>query len=312
MRTAVHNPGTTFAALDPCAGEGAALAGLTGGTRAITYGIELDQVRARRAGEKLQHVLHTSLFDTFIEPGSISLLLLNPPYDDAGGRRLEERFLRRAWPALKPEGVLVFIVPEILLRDYQVRVVLGCRFHSIKAYRFPEGEYERFRQIFVIGKLRADPDWHRREHDIPTEPFESLGKHLRVSGPWSIPYGKALSTFTCTEVSEDDVRAELETGTSARWLADKLRGTFAQMERPLMPLKKGHIVQLLLGGFLDNTVIELPGEKGPRRVAVKGFSQKHTHTFEDEEKGKTIIREYMQCGVNILDLATGQIEEMRF
>ncbi|MGB6063166.1 MAG: DUF6094 domain-containing protein, partial [Desulfomonilaceae bacterium] len=42
-------PHAPFTALDPCCGEGLALAQLVSGTQAFTYGVELDQYRADEA-----------------------------------------------------------------------------------------------------------------------------------------------------------------------------------------------------------------------------------------------------------------------
>jgi hypothetical protein len=49
-------PDGSFAALDPCCGTGKALAGLVAGTRAATYGVELDLERAREADAVLTTV----------------------------------------------------------------------------------------------------------------------------------------------------------------------------------------------------------------------------------------------------------------
>ena len=49
IRNYLAFPPGQFSSLDPCCGEGDALAGLVAGTSAITYGVELDHNRQRRA-----------------------------------------------------------------------------------------------------------------------------------------------------------------------------------------------------------------------------------------------------------------------
>jgi len=78
-------PDGSFAALDPCCGTGKALAGLVAGTRAATYGVELDLERAREADAVLTTVAKGAFELSKVPKNSFSLLLLNPPYDWESG-----------------------------------------------------------------------------------------------------------------------------------------------------------------------------------------------------------------------------------
>ncbi len=70
--------------LDPCAGEGLAATTLARALGATAYGIELHPGRAERARASLDHVLAAdALGGVKVAQGAFSLLLLNPPYDDA-------------------------------------------------------------------------------------------------------------------------------------------------------------------------------------------------------------------------------------
>jgi Uncharacterised methyltransferase family (DUF6094) len=72
-----------FAALDPCAGEGKALAVITEGAQGQRCGIELDAYRAEQVASRLDQVVYGDCFDVNCHAECVSLLLLNPPYDDA-------------------------------------------------------------------------------------------------------------------------------------------------------------------------------------------------------------------------------------
>lgn len=119
--------------LDPCCGEGAALADLAQGLLERvpepplieTYGVEFDQERAWHAKTIVQRVIHADIHDVVVKPRSISLLFLNPPYgfglkDNTNSRevdgeadraeRLERTFLKKTAPLLAPGGVLVYII----------------------------------------------------------------------------------------------------------------------------------------------------------------------------------------------------------
>jgi len=120
IRNYLSFPNATFAALDPCCGEGQALAGIVSGRRAVTYGVELDHQRADASKTRLHHVLRCGIEETRIQHRACSLLLLNPPYDEltleeeaaTKTERQERAFLRMTVPYLIAGGVLVYIIPQ--------------------------------------------------------------------------------------------------------------------------------------------------------------------------------------------------------
>lgn len=85
LRSHVRFPEEPFAALDPCTGEGDALAAFTAGVNAVRYGIELDRHRAAEAKARLDHVIRGDFFRTRITKRTASLCWLNPPYADGDG-----------------------------------------------------------------------------------------------------------------------------------------------------------------------------------------------------------------------------------
>ena len=71
--------------LDPCAGEGVAIAEAShalGREQAKAFAVEFDAERARHARGLVDHCLHADLMDTMISKQSFGLLWLNPPYGD--------------------------------------------------------------------------------------------------------------------------------------------------------------------------------------------------------------------------------------
>ena len=97
--------------LDPCAGEGVAIAEAAhalGREQAKAFAVEFDAERARHARGLVDHCLHADLMDTMISKQSFGLLWLNPPYGDLskdvngnigyqgqGRARLEKLFYQR-------------------------------------------------------------------------------------------------------------------------------------------------------------------------------------------------------------------------
>ncbi|OVZ67308.1 SAM-dependent methyltransferase, partial [Pseudomonas aeruginosa] len=106
--------------LDPCAGEGVAIAEAAhalGREQAKAFAVEFDPERARHARGLVDHCLHADLMDTMVSKQSFGLLWLNPPYGDLskdvngnigyqghGRARLEELFYQRPLPLLRQGG----------------------------------------------------------------------------------------------------------------------------------------------------------------------------------------------------------------
>src|SRR5436305_1046956 len=181
-----------FRILDPCAGEGAALAlfvkclreqherehGKWSDFDVATYGIEIQSLLAPQAEEKLSHVLQTSFFTTTLSHGDTGdkgwqAVYLNPPYDDdlnaqtsSRKEREEFKFLKRATLLLSPHGILVFIVPQYVLSRAGVARYLAQYYDKHQCFRFPDESwrppgstsdvsmYEQFRQVVFIGRKR--------------------------------------------------------------------------------------------------------------------------------------------------------------
>ena len=76
--------------------------------------------------------------------------------------------------------------------------------------------------------------------------------------------------------------------------------------RPLMPLRRGHLAVLIAAGFLDNVMID----DGTRRVLVKGRITKVSRPVESADPDVEIEREFLRTSVVMLDLGTGEFEDI--
>lgn len=169
--------------LDPCAGEGEAIATLrdlwvADAEKAFegrehsrwerhrppsVVACELEEERARRLKDRLSgygnQVFHGDAFRLLPGPDATgaTVLYLNPPYaHDPEHGRLEQRFLARFTRHLHPgRGVLFFLVPghalaasaELLAREYL----------ELRAWRLPQPEYSAFGQVLVVGRRAGRP-----------------------------------------------------------------------------------------------------------------------------------------------------------
>ncbi len=150
--------------LDPCAGEGVAIAEAShalGREQAKAFAVEFDAERARHARGLVDHCLHADLMDTMISKQSFGLLWLNPPYGDLskdvngnigyqgqGRARLEKLFYQRSLSLLQYSGVLVFIVPGYVL-DAELVGWLTRHYTDLRIYRAVETQ---FKQVVIFGR----------------------------------------------------------------------------------------------------------------------------------------------------------------
>lgn len=161
--------------LDPCVGEGIALVTLADKLGLDTFGVELHEGRAKAAREAVgqllvsrhgsdkgdaaashgTRVLHDSYLSLVTWRGGYNLLYLNPPYDhDDEDGRLEYQWLVHTRPWLQPGGLLVWVVPQHMLRFRKaIRYILSW-YDQVQIYRFPDDTYDRFKQIVLFGVLR--------------------------------------------------------------------------------------------------------------------------------------------------------------
>jgi tRNA1(Val) A37 N6-methylase TrmN6 len=218
IRSCLSFPSAAFTALDPCCGEGLALEQLTRDTQAPTYGVELDQHRAQAAKGRIQNLLKCGIEETRIAHQSCSILFLNPPYDeatleedaDAKTERQEKAFLRMTVPYLVSGGVLVYIIPQTRLNRGVARL-LASRFEQIRVFRFPDLEYEDFKQIVVFGVRKVgnslDEALALKLQNVPNRKLEPLSE--TAIAPYQVPPSGPLKVFRSTVIDPAELEKQM-------------------------------------------------------------------------------------------------------
>ena len=299
--------------LDPCCGAGDALrqfADAIGGGE--TYGIELEQHRAAEARRILDHLIAGSAFAVRLGHEAFSCLWLNPPYDqDEGGKRLEHNFLTTMSRTLAPGGLLVYIVPQGRLA--QSARYLASRYEGLRCYRFHDPEYDAFRQCVVLGRRRATQviatDAQAQAEAWATAPLPELPSPdcpAPTNQLPALPAGPVVfaSQFFDPETAAAEARERGLWTNSA--LVERFWPASERPVRPLMPLRRGHLAVLIAAGFLDNVMID----DGTRRVLVKGRITKVSRPVESADPDVEVEREFLRTSVVMLDLDTGQFEDI--
>jgi uncharacterized methyltransferase DUF6094 len=289
--------------LDPCAGDGAAIATLRklwfpeGEHEASIHAVELEEKRAKALRMKLSLAqggslndvtLHCDAFHVEITPEQgASLLYLNPPYDtDKVHGRLEQRFLERWTAALLPgEGVLLFLVPFYALPASAG--FLARHYQEIRAFRFPAPAFETFRQCVLLARKRNTP--------VPDNPLDQK----RIER-WAADAG-AMAELPEHPEPLFEIRAE-DAGLRLTEVPLDLQGLltgfrpwyrsgFAGLNRGIndligakfpvaQPPRPAHIALALSVGTLNGKKLT-PNRAGLPVLLAKGSFRRDLHTLED-------------------------------
>jgi len=271
--------GAKTCALDPCCGEGAALESLTRGQNAETFGIELDAARAQEAKKRLDHVVHGSFDHVDIAPEGFGLLFLNPPYDDQEGERKELIFLRGTMDCLVPSGVLVYLIPQKRL-SRPIAELLSSNFTDLAAYRFPDGEFDRFGQIVILGERNPWPQDSPAEAErlmkFRSEDVPPLTSGLKDRYPIPHSIGAMIRE---REVQPAELLKLVQDSPLIPRLQDLLEPrAVSEVARPPTRLHVGHLGLLLAAGRLNGIV-----GRGRDRHIVAGKPVKHIRETTEVE-----------------------------
>lgn len=286
--------------LDPCCGEGVALAEVKNhlaecGAVATAYGVEFDAERARHAKTLLDRVVHADIADVFVSARSQGLLFLNPPYghlvadkagtgDRAKADRLEKMFFRRTVSYLQFGGVMVLIVPHYVF-DAEFAALIARNFKDVKVFMAPE---QQFKQAVLFGvKRRSDtPDGHLVKQLLQVGAGE-LPPQLPVQWP-DEPYlvpGAGEGEFAFNSITLDPEQLADEVGRLAKHtLWPQLGTTFVTASlpprRPVRPLSRWHLALALAAGQISGVVTSADG----RKLLIKGdtFKDKRTEVSVSE------------------------------
>ncbi len=323
--------GLAYRALDPCCGYGAALQQVAGALSLSSYGVELNRERADGAKRVLTQALYLDYRLMRSVDEAYSLLYLNPPYDfDQEAGRLEYAWLKDTTKFLAIGGLLVFVVPRSILSHERVRRYLSDNYENLTAYRFQDPEYDAFKQIVIFGnrhKQSPDQDTEHWLYSLLDSNMDELPENSPAVFPLIGVKDKAPFYFRSKDIPLDDLLDEANAGgvaTTQAWRDLMMPRQENTALRPVMPLKHGHLSQVIAAGMMNN----LPLTDGDTRIIIKGQSFKTKKVVEDETRELTaeesasrdygrenrvrtiVSRETLTTQVHTLDLTSGEVTNL--
>jgi SAM-dependent methyltransferase len=338
--------GSSANVLDPTAGEGDLLAPCISLPGVHLFGIEISHERAAVAHERLPHAtLVTTAFEAVrITPASMDLILANPPYFFADGRRAEYRILADAGAALRPGGIMVAILPARSAWDGTMINHWCKHYEQIRCWKFPdgpeddEGAFQRYTQIVVVGVRRPTPlkapetleqqrlaGWRWRQPKKAESPWAQGSPppdlpEQPIADPYLVPETSStlpeMTTLNADEATLLEALARSGVQRSPEWVGATTWQAEQHADQPVMPpTGEAHLAAEILTGLLDGEV--LTGPDGGQYVFVTCVTQKWVHiTLDPEElereRQKGVARVEVQQQedhpiLGVLNLTSGEV-----
>jgi len=248
--------------LDPCCGCGLALRNLATGNNCMTYGVELDEDRAEQAQERLHRVGVGSFFYSRISHEAFHVLFLNPPYlsllkEGGGNTRSEKLFLVDGLKHLAMGGLLIYIIPFYRITADIARILCD-NFTDLSVYRFMGKEFDRFKQVAVLGLRRPRADGSEQVSGF-MERVETAGKIPELSelpeNAYPLPAEPIqVQTFKGAVFNELELYRQLKESDSISKMLRRSK-LDSRERRPLLPLNVGQI-GLIAGSGMINGLAE--------------------------------------------------------
>jgi tRNA1(Val) A37 N6-methylase TrmN6 len=286
--------------LDPCAGEGVALAECKhhlGKERTVAFGVEYDAERAWHAKGLLDHCLHGDFNSCMTTYGSFGLLWLNPPYGDmvkdhegngANGLfkenrpRLEKQFYAKTHGLLQVGGVMVLILPTTSY-DKQLSSWIASHFREVKVFR---AATDQFKQTVLFGikqKANGTIDTALRQYLMGIGVGDIVPDELPetwTDTPYCVPAtqeGRRQFKFASASLDLGQLQQELVVQQNA--LHQQFTGLFRQSaaqtnRRPLRQMTEWHTALALAAGQVGGVVRSDDG----RVYLIKGSTHKEKRT----------------------------------
>jgi len=267
-------------------------------------GVELDKGRAEEAdktfketgGECLWSAIEDACLgtDAFMADNfGCSLLFFNPPYDRVRGYgRTGMDLLRNVveWP-MRNDGHIVLIVPDYVLEDPDTGVgqAIERNYTILRRMRFPDPEYEVFKQCVVIARRRGralnsnlvpHPTWAEGKEKWPAMDDKGSPKEIKIA---AVEHAVRMKRM---KLGIDVVRDFVDNSPLRGQLLMDAIADAPRVGRPPLGLSSGHLALALAGGLCDGIIENGPTDrflvKGSLKTCIKKHGTKNKTNIEGE------------------------------
>ncbi|MCI0713718.1 MAG: DUF6094 domain-containing protein [Chloroflexi bacterium] len=284
--------------LDPCAGEGAALAYLAQAWGMTPYANELNQERYAQCRERFGalQAVQGDLRQLRASRNAFGVVYCNPPYSldataDKAHKRTEFQMLGLSWKWVQPGGICLWVVYDYhLSQNPHALDFLTYHAAQVDVYRLPGLHLKQYQQILVVARKRLaklDPSADMREALAElTVKAENPRPITEVTKPlYELPTPPDHSRFQfapATLTPDFALQAVEQAGVH---LQNRFQKSIAPpppetLERPITLPKAAQVLMLIVSGFTNGIVLEL-GDG--RTVMVRGTIQRQRALTQQDE-----------------------------
>ena len=293
LKDAIVFPEASVNLIDPCCGEGLALQAFAKGVKARTYGIEIDEVRGEEAQRRIQRVGYGSFFHSRISLNAFQGLWLNPPYlsvpSEHGSKRLEKAFLADSIRHLQVGGIMIYIIPYYRATPDVCRVLCE-NFTDLRVHRFIGKEFERFKQVAIIGKKIERREAEKMAKRLSEYMLDADKIPLITDLPkdcYEMPAAtKTVELFKGAVFNVNELADQLKKSPSIERLFEE-RTLDNRERRPLLPLNLSQVGLVGASGMM-NGLVECDT---PHVIKGRIVKEKKTKIGLEDDNGKTAVRE---------------------
>ncbi len=319
--------GSNYLMLDPCCGEGKALHTIMEARNndrdgASSFGIEIERNRAEQARKLgIGPVVNEDFLSIIIERGSVGAVFLNPPYDTVD--QTHYHFIEQSTDLLCAGGLLILIIPQYELKG-KTAVFLESIYENIMIFRSIDTTFKQLIMLGVkkekrqvsdvaaIAALAVNPPVIREyveDYGSSWNTRFGIGKKKTPSDvKFNIPRTKSLEDIKISWKGIDPVVLEEKLGLfTTDW--DRLKTFIPEavcVKRPILPLRRGHLAQILASGLTDGVITDPATGK---MYLIKGTVSRITEVVEEDEEKTTEVTHDV---VSILKMDTnGNLREIK-
>ena len=313
----VEFPAEEVSVLEPCIGDGTALREVLSGKgdNVSIFAVELNgEVYQEhiKNNPKIAYSLNAD-FLTGIKAShkSFGFCFANPPYgEDEMGVRLEQKFVEKLYPYMKPQAPIALVVPHYTLVQEKFLSSFFARFEPIMTYRFDDDVFCRFKQVAVIGIRRKVLECSKESQcsykeeiaevsSLPYLPKEEKEAAQKVAAVASSQEG--IEYFATLEFDAGAAAGKLDSSHLYRQLEKAFvpKYVVGNLNRPVIPLKTDLLYLLAVCGGGQGLV----GSEEGRDLHLQRGVAKVVETGRLEGEGKLVekIKTSTRVELNIIE-----------
>ncbi len=315
--------------LEPSIGDGKAILTATGkigenGKNLKIYGVELndDTYQAVKDTEGIDQCLKADfLNDTIISHNAFSFIFMNPPYGTSEEKtRYEVDFLKKVIPYAAKEAVMVFVLPQYVGMEEELLDEWCSHFETRFVYRFQDIEYEKYKQIVLIGQRKSTNERDKEEEqrlrsvisrnrEMPVIPEDYDGERLEV--PKSSE--KGIEEFMTRIFHADEAVKALKRSPLQRILMDAIcvpPYLIDNLARPPIMPSEGQMYLLAVSGAGQGLVgNEENGDLHLQR-GVSRIAKRSEYVQDDSGNMKEVEITFPQISYNLIE-SSGAIRTLQ-